>query len=286
MLEANALTLTQNEKFRQMLDQPDKWMIRTLSIKCSVKTTLACLKKCDPMHLTGVEFKSNEPEVTDLASPFNILGDEGILTLEYNALKAFYKMRDDSRNQSPLLKRLRVRYHTHSESPATIGLVKETFDKVAFITKDFPNLEWLIIHEEKSIWPISGDTGNDLQAWEDLFKQFITILKETKLVKLALYIPWGVLEPPAGPRSGSSRGTIDVRVHGCYLRLARRLVESVEGLKDVAIMYKHDYDHGYHYDFRCHYRATQSDSGTINVKQVRTSYKFEKFPHGLLDTWA
>lgn len=165
MLEANALTLTQNEKFRQMLDQPDKWMIRTLSIKCSVKTTLACLKKCDPMHLTGVEFKSNEPEVTDLASPFSILGDEGILTLEYNALKAFYKMRDDSRNQSPLLKRLRVRYHTHSESPATIGLVKETFDKVAFITKDFPNLEWLIIHEEKSIWPISGDTGNDLQAW-------------------------------------------------------------------------------------------------------------------------
>lgn len=169
MLEANELTLTQDEKFRQMVDQPGKWMIRTLSIKCSVKTTLACLDKCDPMYLTGVELKSEDPEVTDLASPFNILGDEGILTLEYNALKAFYKMRDDSRTQSPLLKRLRVQYHTHFESPATIGLVKETFDKVAFITKDFPNLEWLIIQEEKPIRPISGYTGSDPQAWVSAF---------------------------------------------------------------------------------------------------------------------
>jgi hypothetical protein len=62
------------------------------------------------MQLRGVDFKSGEPEVMSSASPSNAIEGAAVLTPEYNALKVFYKMRDDSKNQSPLLKRLSVRY--------------------------------------------------------------------------------------------------------------------------------------------------------------------------------
>jgi hypothetical protein len=165
MLHVYGLTLPQHQEFRQMLKQRGKWTIQTLTIRSSLKTTLACLRKCDPMHLTGVEFDCEDPEVGASSACFAKF-NMGVRTREYDALKAFYKTRDDSRNQSTLLKRLSIRYRSADEHIQTSRMIKITFDKVAFITKDFPNLEWLILNEEDIFEPIRDSTEHNLlPAW-------------------------------------------------------------------------------------------------------------------------
>jgi hypothetical protein len=84
--------------------------------------------------------------------------------------------------------------------------------------------------------------------------------------------------------SDATRPVTKIQIHQCYLRLARRLVKSVEGLKDVAIFY---HEQGIYCKQDIYYRATQSESGKIKVGQaIKPMQTFYQFPCGLLDTWA
>ncbi|KIL83827.1 hypothetical protein FAVG1_12977 [Fusarium avenaceum] len=242
-LDTCGLPEAEDERFRQMLKETGKWTIQTIMIRSWLDVTLACLDKCDPMHLVGVGIVPEEPE--------DFVDEMGVSAPGYKALKNFYKMRDDSDNQRPLLKRLFFDFWTEPIYPDIIGMVKKAFDRVEFVTKDFPNLEWLIIPEgdhATTIAPVSIE--HNLQAWEDLFELFITKLKGTKLVKLAFFLSWTVL------RYSTEFGAPGVA---------------------KGIIY-----------FRVQNWATQSESGNIECKRVRGKPKqtFYEFPYGVLDTWA
>ncbi|KAM0205381.1 hypothetical protein ACHAPA_009965 [Fusarium lateritium] len=267
------LTDAQKRKFRLMLWETGKWMIQTLSIKGSVKTTLACLQQCDPMQLTGVDFLSAEQPRTRFPKS-GIVDETRFLTGEYKALKAFYNMPE---NRSHPLKRLSIRYSWERLKGRVFMSAKETFHKVAFITKDFPNLEWLILEEHITL-KRAFLKDHEFQAWEGLLEGFIANLRETKLVKLAFFLCPELVCYLLKRSSNAAEKPNNARIDECYLSLAQRLVESVPGLKDVAITK----------DTMNSYRATQSGNEEIETEHVigSSNQNYYMFPRGLLDTWA
>ncbi|KAM0233548.1 hypothetical protein ACHAP5_010385 [Fusarium lateritium] len=271
-LQFAPLTDAQDEKFSQMLKETDKWTIQTLDIGSSVEITLACLEKCDPMQLTGVSFLTSARQSHDL-----VIGGEGErgLTREYKALRAFYEKGDNSKDEGHLLKRLSIQHAQDIWNLVPMLQVEETLDEVISITKDFPDLEWLIVHGREPASVKSPYTEHESMAWEANVQHFIAKLKETKLMKLSFFIYSS--QPQRLLKRDERRKPTRAEIIEWYLRLAHRLVESVESLKEVAIMAKGS----------VYYRATQSENGKIKAqsmtKRKQTRYQF---PEGLLDTWA
>ncbi|KAM0226047.1 hypothetical protein ACHAQD_001010 [Fusarium lateritium] len=271
-LQFAPLTDAQDEKFSQMLKETDKWTIQTLEIGSSVENTLACLEKCDPMQSTGVSFLTSARQSHD-----SLLGGEGGrgLTQEYKALKAFYEKGNNSKDEGPLLKRLSIQHERDIWNLVPMLQVEETLDEVISITKDFPDLEWLIVRGREPGSVKSPYTEHESLAWEANVEHFIAKLKETKLMKLSFFIYSS--QPQRLLRRDERRKPTRTEIIEWYLRLAHRLVESVESLKEVAIMAKGS----------VYYRATQSENGKIKAqsmtKRKQTRYQF---PEGLLDTWA
>ncbi|KAM0188540.1 hypothetical protein ACHAPI_010565 [Fusarium lateritium] len=257
-----------------MLKETDRWTIHTLMISGSAKTTLTCLHKCDPRQLTGVGLMHIGRQMENSAS--SSIDEEGSLTPEYKALKALYKKEDDSRDQGPLLKRLYI-CHQPNLIVRSIDCMKKTLDEVVFVANDFPDLEWLIVHEKDPGIPVAAFTEDEREVWEDHLEQFIAKLEGTRLVKLSFCIHSNHLNSArAHNESNGTRHYVPFKDMQWYLRLASRLVNSVEGLKDVAIR---DI-------YSCYYRATQSRNGKIETVCIEPTRDLCQFPLGLFDAWA
>jgi len=141
------------ELFIALLESGPSNMMKhnALDIVALPEVTSAFLSCCDPSKLTSVYLYADRKVREDDHNEFSLA--PGDYTMEYRQLLCLY------RNQMPGLKRLRLVLSTDEGNP-----LKATFQEIEGITTEFPELEWLILHEPRGCRPDMMELESNLNS--------------------------------------------------------------------------------------------------------------------------